>query len=163
MSISPQVATGFLNTICTDISHGLTGGGSGEVDIIKVVTEPFVDLIVQVCHMPVNFVYNCLFFCLIYSHLFATQINSTVLDEWAIGNCHNCELQQRHCPEFDSPDKCNYFFNLFEWEDWIVGTILAVVSLVMLCGCLILMVKLLNSLLKGEKLENNFVFALLTV
>ncbi len=107
----------------TEIADGLAGGGSGEVDIIKIITEPFVDLIIQ--------------------------INGTVLDEWAVGNCHDCELQKRHCPEFDSPDKCKYLFNLVTWEDWIVGTILAVMALVMLCTCLIFMVKLLQSLLQG--------------
>ncbi len=106
------------------MASGLTGGGgSGEVDIIKVITDPLVRLVVQ--------------------------INGTVLDLWAVGKCDGCELQKRHCPDLDSPDECGYLFNLFKLQDWVAGAALAVVSLAMLCTCLIFMVKTLNSLLQG--------------
>lgn len=36
-------------------------------------------------------------------------------------------------------------------EDWAVGVILLVISLLMLCGCLIGMVKILNSMMKGNE------------
>ena len=35
-------------------------------------------------------------------------------------------------------------------EDWVAGILLLVIALVMLCGALMLMVKLLNSLLQGN-------------
>ena len=36
-------------------------------------------------------------------------------------------------------------------EDWVAGIILLIFSLFLLCGALMLMVKLLNSLLQGKK------------
>lgn len=43
-----------------------------------------------------------------------------------------------------------FLFNMFNLGDLAVGVILLVVSLVLLCGCLILLVKVLSSLLKGK-------------
>lgn len=40
------------------------------------------------------------------------------------------------------------FANL-DWPEWTVGLILLVISLVTLCGCLVLMVKILNSMFNG--------------
>lgn len=41
-------------------------------------------------------------------------------------------------------------------EDWAVGVILLFISLFMLCGCLIGLVKILNSMMKG-KFNSNIV------
>ena len=38
-------------------------------------------------------------------------------------------------------------------EDAVVGVILLVISLVVLCGCLIILVKILNSLMQGKTLQ----------
>ncbi len=43
-----------------------------------------------------------------------------------------------------------FLFNLFNFSDLTVGVILLVVSLILLCGCLICLVKVLSSLLKGK-------------
>jgi sodium-dependent phosphate cotransporter len=119
-----QAATNMLYHMCSSIADQLTGGGSGEVDIIKVITEPFVDLIIQ--------------------------INSTVLEDWAADECDDCQLQKIYCPDLESDTRCDYLFNYFGWEDWIVGAILVVASLLLLCLALIFMVKILNSLLQGD-------------
>ncbi|XP_071502414.1 sodium-dependent phosphate transport protein 2C-like [Diadema antillarum] len=47
-------------------------------------------------------------------------------------------------------EKCHFLFNGTGLSDRAIGGILLVIALVMLCGCLIMMVKTLNSLLKGR-------------
>jgi len=77
----------MLYHMCTGIADQLAGGGSGEVDIIKVITDPFVDLIIQ--------------------------INSTVLEDWAADECDDCKLQKIYCPDLESDTRCDYLFNFF--------------------------------------------------
>lgn len=43
-----------------------------------------------------------------------------------------------------------FLFNIFNFGDVTIGIILLIVSLSMLCGCLICLVKVLSSLLKGN-------------
>nr|XP_054751955.1 sodium-dependent phosphate transport protein 2A-like [Lytechinus pictus] len=47
-------------------------------------------------------------------------------------------------------EKCHFVFNDTGLSDRAIGGILLVIALVMLCGCLIMMVKTLNSVLKGR-------------
>ena len=109
------------------IADGLVGDeteGINEIKTIQYITEPLTDLIVQ--------------------------MNDTVLEEWAVGRCDNCTLLVIYCPE-DSNDKCKYLLNVGDpLEDWVAGLIVTIMALVILCGALILMVKLLNSLLQGR-------------
>ncbi|XP_008049971.2 sodium-dependent phosphate transport protein 2B [Carlito syrichta] len=46
--------------------------------------------------------------------------------------------------------KCKHIFVNFNLPDVAVGTILLIISLIALCGCLIIIVKLLGSVLKGQ-------------
>ncbi len=106
-------------------------GGTANDDFegLSVITDPFVDLIVQ--------------------------INSTVLNEWAAGDCETCHLLKDYCPEYDEqpvsewPD-CKYLLALGDLEDWEAGLISVFIALFMLFTSLILMVKLLNSILTGN-------------
>lgn len=43
-----------------------------------------------------------------------------------------------------------FLFNLFNFDDLTVGIMLLIISLVLLSGCLIFLVKVLSSLLKGK-------------
>ena len=52
--------------------------------------------------------------------------------------------------DWDAEKKCDFFFNLFDLSDWTVGLILLFAALFVLCGSLIFIVKILNSLLKGK-------------
>ena len=36
------------------------------------------------------------------------------------------------------------------WEDWVIGLILFLVTIVILCTCLVLIVKILNSIFSGH-------------
>lgn len=48
------------------------------------------------------------------------------------------------------PDRyCSFLFAKVNWPDWAIGLVLLILSLIVLCFCLILLVKILQSLLKG--------------
>lgn len=113
------------------MSSSLVGASGSDVKILKYITEPFVDLIVQ--------------------------IDSSLIGDWVKDvNC-NCTLVKHYCPpsgmdaecwQTDLPH-CVHMFAKSSLADWEVGLILVFLSLFVLCGSLILMVKILNSLLKG--------------
>lgn len=46
-------------------------------------------------------------------------------------------------------DYCEHLFAKLNWPDWGIGLLLLMVSLIILCLCLFLLVKILQSLLKG--------------
>ena len=98
-----------------------------------------------------------------YKHLscmlaFFIQIDSDVIPQWAAGECQNCTLLLKTC-ENDAGEefKCKYFFNLFEISDLVCGIILVCISLIVLCGSLLVMVKTLNSLLQGNERTNEMI------
>ncbi len=114
----------YTSDAIADALVGDSTDGISEIKTIQYITEPLTDLIVQ--------------------------MNGTVLELWAVGECGNCTLLQIHCPELDSPDKCHYLLNVGDpLEDWVAGLIVTIMALIVLCGALILMVKILNSLLQG--------------
>ncbi len=48
------------------------------------------------------------------------------------------------------PEKyCGFLFSKIFWPDWGIGLLLLILSIACLCTCLILLVKLLQSMLKG--------------
>ena len=46
-------------------------------------------------------------------------------------------------------ERCGFIFAHVSWPDWGVGLLLLILSLLSLCTCLIVLVKLLQSMLKG--------------
>ena len=125
-----QIATGFLYFICSKLAENAIGTSSGEVKILKYITEPFTDLVVQ--------------------------IKSSRIADWTAGENLNCTLVQHYCPTekvdcwVEAKPYCTHMFAKSHMEDWEIGLILVILSLFILCGSLILMVKILNSLLQGR-------------
>lgn len=76
------------------------------------------------------------------------QVDERVLEKWS-GNltCENCRLLFS-CQDNQDP-QCKYFFNIPSMSDQSIGGVLVFLSLIVLCSSLIIMVKILNSLLKG--------------
>ncbi|KAK2717516.1 sodium-dependent phosphate transport protein 2B-like [Artemia franciscana] len=120
---------GYLEFVSGEITSGLSesSGAGGEIEILKVITGPAVDLIVQ--------------------------LNKTVLDKWALGEWQDVNsLLKTVCGPKNNTYKCtisDYLFADTGMSDAAVGSILLVISLVILCICLVVLVKILNSILKG--------------
>lgn len=85
------------------------------------------------------------------------QINKTAIEELAIGIDHgpNQTLLKHWCKFNEKSDdspliRCKFLFESVNWADWTIGLILLVVSVFLLCACLICLVKLLNSLFSDK-------------
>ncbi|XP_057371629.1 sodium-dependent phosphate transport protein 2B-like [Daphnia carinata] len=125
----PIFGVGYLEWLSGVIVNGVnTSSGEGEIKILTVVTDPFVDLIIQ--------------------------LDSKVLKGWANDDprYENASLIQQCGGNVTDPIPCDGEF-LFEdtgMEDWAVGLILLAISLIILCSCLIFLVKILNSMMQGH-------------
>ncbi|CAL8121936.1 unnamed protein product [Orchesella dallaii] len=151
-----EVITGYLYyaskaTVDLIISDSQSGS---DIQILSVITNPFVDLIVQ--------------------------LNDTVLECWATPNCtdaddaslikefcktakteivvhervvnHNGKeiLNIRDVATQEDLQRCDFLFAGTNMSDAAAGAIILVTSLFVLCFCLIMIVKVLNSVLKGH-------------
>ncbi|CAG7833929.1 unnamed protein product [Allacma fusca] len=145
-----EVCTGYLFHLTSAIMSGIrreTASG-GEIQILTVITKPFVNLIVQ--------------------------LDKKVLECWSKPGCETYEnaslikscsktktsyplLNESDSSSFNLTDnstgssggKC-FLFAGTSLSDEISGAIVLVGSLTVLCVCLILIVKVLNSVLKGQ-------------
>ncbi|KZS21381.1 Sodium-dependent phosphate transporter [Daphnia magna] len=120
---------GYLEWLSGEIVKGVnSSSGAGEVTLLNAIIDPFVDKIIQ--------------------------LDSQVLEGWAANDSRydNASLIKQCGENITDPVPCDGEF-LFEntgLEDWAVGLILLFMSLFMLCGCLVGLVKILNSMMKGH-------------
>ncbi|XP_059082835.1 sodium-dependent phosphate transport protein 2B-like [Tigriopus californicus] len=118
--LSLEVICHPLQLVAEGVAHGIVPSNATEIKILKYITEPFTDLIVQ--------------------------IDSDVLNDWSTNIENNATTLLEDC---DAKD-CFYLFELFaSLPDWALGLILVIASLIILVGSLMIMVKILNSLLQG--------------
>ncbi|KAL3972911.1 ADP-ribosylation factor GTPase-activating protein 2/3 [Sarotherodon galilaeus] len=141
-----EVASGFM----TRLSHLLVTTlrlepGEEAPELLKVITEPVTKLIIQLDK------------CVITGIAMGKEgmRNRSLVKEW----CQTDPVMSHHNVSTESCDpshdlqthvKCRHLFASAEMSDLTVGLILLVTSLAVLCTCLLLLVKLLNSLLKGQ-------------
>nr|XP_025843705.1 sodium-dependent phosphate transport protein 2C isoform X2 [Vulpes vulpes] len=125
--------------------------GGQAPDILKVLTKPLTHLIVQ------------LDTDMIASSASGNATNGSLIKRWCgtrevmtSGNSSDCEATiSGPCPESNSSTvveqlPCHHLFVGTELTDLAVGFILLAASLLLLCTCLVLIVKLLNSVLRGR-------------
>ncbi|XP_007168516.2 sodium-dependent phosphate transport protein 2B isoform X2 [Balaenoptera acutorostrata] len=138
--------------------------GEDAPELLKVITDPFTKLIIQLDKKVINQIAMndetaknksmIKIWCKTFTNV--TERNVTVpspdnctspslcwtdgLHTWTIKNVTHQE----------NIAKCQHIFVNFNLPDVVVGTILLVVSLLVLCSCLILIVKLLGSVLRGQ-------------
>ncbi|KTG39706.1 hypothetical protein cypCar_00016648 [Cyprinus carpio] len=80
-----------------------------------------------------------------------TVIILTTIQNVTASNCSNFPCWElKNVTEITNIKKCNHIFVNTNLSDLAVGLILLACSLLILCTCLILIVKLLNSMLKGQ-------------
>ncbi|XP_041579710.1 sodium-dependent phosphate transport protein 2C isoform X3 [Vulpes lagopus] len=125
--------------------------GGQAPDILKVLTKPLTHLIVQ------------LDTDMIASSASGNATNGSLIKRWCgtrevmtSGNSSDCGATiSGPCPESNSSTvveqlPCHHLFVGTELTDLAVGFILLAASLLLLCTCLVLIVKLLNSVLRGR-------------
>ncbi|XP_060589268.1 sodium-dependent phosphate transport protein 2B-like isoform X2 [Ruditapes philippinarum] len=144
--------TGYLYHLSemTKNSMNLESSTGGDQEFLKTLTEPFTTLIIQVdkkiieqiAHgIPEAMNKSIIKHCCVKEDVEVTKWNTSTHWNYSYTDSESVCLE-----------KCKYLFEgvADSWGDTTVGIVLLVVALVILCACLILIVKTLNSMLKGK-------------
>ncbi|XP_062391633.1 sodium-dependent phosphate transport protein 2A [Sardina pilchardus] len=121
--------------------------GEEAPELLKVLTEPLTKLVIQLDKSVITGLamgdegMRNRSLVKVWCHGSIHRITSNISSE--NGTAENVTLERYH-------QKCRHLFVDSSLSDLAVGIILLAVSLLVLCTCLILLVKLLNSLLKGQ-------------
>ncbi|XP_062977639.1 sodium-dependent phosphate transport protein 2A [Elgaria multicarinata webbii] len=154
-----EVASGYLHRI-TKVAVAALNFRSGQdaPELLKVITEPFTGLIIQLDKSVITGIatgdeslHNKSLIRL-WCDAPIPQISSTDT-KGKLLNCSSlapCRLDSPGNFSSAMQQKCNHLFVDSSLPDLAVGLMLLAGSLVVLCTCLIMLVKLLNSVLKGQ-------------
>lgn len=148
-----EVITGYLEKLSGVIvdSMNLQTNKAGKVDFLKVITKPFTKLIIQIDKKVIENIATGKLkddSASIIKHVCCDKmknktievINGTLVEQVKTVkvNCGSCKFL------FESVSRDG------GWSDAAVGAVLLVIALVLLCSCLVAIVKLLHSLLRGQ-------------
>uniref|UniRef100_A0A6Q2XNH3 Sodium-dependent phosphate transport protein 2B n=1 Tax=Esox lucius TaxID=8010 RepID=A0A6Q2XNH3_ESOLU len=115
-------------------------GGDNAPDLLNVITDPLTNSIIEVIAGFHRLTLE--------NKTVSSADNCTVgAPCWVVGNQ---TWTQINVTETINLERCSHIFAYSDLPDLAVGLILLAVSLLILCSCLILIVKLLNSMLKGQ-------------
>ncbi|KAH0629942.1 hypothetical protein JD844_012436 [Phrynosoma platyrhinos] len=129
-----EVATGYLYRITNIVVTTLKfHGGQDAPEILKVITEPFTSLIIQLDKSVITGIATGN----------ESLYNQSLIQVW-------CEAPFRQVRVLLGRQHGHHLFVESSLPDLAVGFLLLAGSLIMLCACLIMLVKLLNSVLKGQ-------------
>uniref|UniRef100_A0A8C7TDF1 Sodium-dependent phosphate transport protein 2B n=1 Tax=Oncorhynchus mykiss TaxID=8022 RepID=A0A8C7TDF1_ONCMY len=144
-----EAATGVLYKLTKIVIDSFNiQGGDNAPDLLNVITDPLTSAIIEVG-------------AAFYHHEQAKDRTFTLLNI-TVPSAANCTIgvpcwvegnktwTQINVTETINLERCNHIFAYANLPDLAVGLILLALSLLILCTCLILIVKLLNSMLKGQ-------------
>uniref|UniRef100_A0A8C7ZU32 Solute carrier family 34 member 2a n=1 Tax=Oryzias sinensis TaxID=183150 RepID=A0A8C7ZU32_9TELE len=133
-----EVASGYLYRVTKLIIDSFQIQTGEAPDLLNVITDPLTESIIQLDKSVISGV--------------ATgdpeARNKSLIKKWCLTYTNTVRWAGK-CAEPD-PLKCKHAFVNVNLPDLAVGLILLALSLLVLCTCLILIVKLLNSMLKGQ-------------
>lgn len=138
--------------------------GEDAPDILKVITDPFTKLIIQLDKKVIQQIAmgdsEAQNKSLI--KIWCKTISNVIEENVTVPSPDNCTSPSycwtdgvqtwtiQNVTQKENIAKCQHIFVNFNLPDLAVGIILLVVSLLVLCGCLIMIVKLLGSVLRGQ-------------
>ncbi|KAI2668682.1 Sodium-dependent phosphate transport protein 2B [Labeo rohita] len=149
-----EIATGYLEKLTDLIVESFNiQSGENAPDLLNVITDPLTDSIVQLDKSVISGIATgdpeaknkslILVWC--------KTASNTTLQNVTASNCTGFPCWElKNVTEVINIKKCNHIFVNTTLSDLAVGLILLAGSLLILCTCLILIVKLLNSMLKGQ-------------
>ncbi|XP_019936286.2 solute carrier family 34 member 2b [Paralichthys olivaceus] len=157
-----EVATGVLYKLTGLIIDSFNiQGGENAPDLLNVITDPLTDSIIQLDKSVIAGIATG----------DAAARNKSLIKVWCktetnttfwnvtVENCTagavcwvdgNLTWTEMNTTWTDYQEKCKHLFANTDLPDLAIGLILLALSLLVLCTCLILIVKLLNSMLKGQ-------------
>ncbi|XP_054995770.1 sodium-dependent phosphate transport protein 2B [Sorex araneus] len=160
-----EAATHYLELLTNLVVNSFHfKNGEDAPALLKVITDPFTKLIIQLDKKVINQIAMndemaknksmVKIWCKTFTNM--TQMNVTVPSPL---NCTSPDLcwtdgsqtwTLKNVTYKENIDKCQHIFVNFNLPDLAIGIILLIVSLLVLCGCLIMIVKILGSVLKGQ-------------
>uniref|UniRef100_A0A2K6USV3 Sodium-dependent phosphate transport protein 2A n=1 Tax=Saimiri boliviensis boliviensis TaxID=39432 RepID=A0A2K6USV3_SAIBB len=143
-----EAATGYLHHVTQLVVASFNiHGGHDAPDLLKIITEPFTKLIIQLDKSVITSIATG----------DESLRNHSLIRVWcrpdsteAPTSMSRAEANSSQTLGNATMEKCKHIFVDTGLPDLAVGLILLAGSLVLLCTCLILLVKMLNSLLKGQ-------------
>ncbi|KAF4014901.1 hypothetical protein G4228_005713 [Cervus hanglu yarkandensis] len=143
-----EAATGYLHHITRLVVASFNiRGGRDAPDLLKIITEPFTKLIIQLDKSVITSLASG----------DESLRNHSLIRVWCYPDptevptpMPRAEANTSRMVRNATLEKCNHIFVDTGLPDLAVGLILLAGSLALLCTCLILLVKMLNSLLKGQ-------------
>ncbi|XP_036071220.1 sodium-dependent phosphate transport protein 2A-like [Oryzias melastigma] len=129
-----EALSGLLRRLSQAVVDALQlSGGEDAPELLKVLTKPLTELIVQLDQSVITAI----------AAGDQSARNKSLVKRW-------CQISTIMVCLLHSSIMCRHLFAGCSLSDLAIGLILLACSLLVLCGCLILLVKLLNSLLKGQ-------------
>uniref|UniRef100_A0A9J8DBE7 Solute carrier family 34 member 2a n=1 Tax=Cyprinus carpio carpio TaxID=630221 RepID=A0A9J8DBE7_CYPCA len=149
-----EVATGYLVKL-TDLivkSFNIQSGENAPA-LLNVITDPLTQSIIELDETVISGIAvgdpEAKNKSLI--KVWCQTASNTTIQNVTASNCSNFPCWElKNVTEITNIKKCNHIFVNTNLSDLAVGLILLACSLLILCTCLILIVKLLNSMLKGQ-------------
>ncbi|XP_077140094.1 sodium-dependent phosphate transport protein 2C [Ranitomeya variabilis] len=159
-----ELGTGYLFHVSNAIIKSFNiHNGANAPDILKVITRPFTDLIIMLDSKVIagNAVGNPEYANSSLIKRWCVTNETTVTEHIPATNLTNCSAVtcltnasgtfiENNITIKQNVERCYHIFAQVNLSDIGVGFILLTASLLVLCTCLILIVKLLNSVLKGQ-------------
>ncbi|XP_059923218.1 solute carrier family 34 member 2b [Gadus macrocephalus] len=157
-----EVATGVLYKLTKLMIDSFNiQGGDNAPDLLNVITDPLTSSIIELDKSVISLIATgdtaarnmSLIKSWCKTSKNTTRWNETVLACPVGGICWqegNMTWTQNNFTEVTNLERCSHIFANTSLPDLAVGLILLAMSLFVLCSCLILIVKLLNSMLKGQ-------------
>ncbi|KAK2908680.1 hypothetical protein Q8A67_004517 [Cirrhinus molitorella] len=149
-----EIATGYLEKLTDLIVESFNiQSGENAPDLLNVITDPLTNAIVQLDESVISGIATgdpeAKNKSLI--KVWCKTASNTTLQNVTASNCSYFPCWEwKNVTEIINIKKCNHIFVNTTLSDLAVGLILLACSLLILCTCLILIVKLLNSMLKGQ-------------
>lgn len=160
-----EVISGYLYHLTNVIVESFhLESGEDAPELLKVITDPFTKLIIELDKSVINAI----------ATNDESAKNKSLVKVWCITetnvtlqnvtippseNCTSSELcwsegnvtwTMKNISETEYITKCRHLFAETDLPDLAIGLILLALSLLVLCSCLVMIVKLLNSVLKGQ-------------
>ncbi|XP_069507633.1 sodium-dependent phosphate transport protein 2A isoform X2 [Ambystoma mexicanum] len=158
-----EVATGYLHHVTRlVVATFKIESGKDAPDLLKILTEPFTKLVIQLDRTVITGIAigdetlrNKSLIRILCQEKPDMVTNATFMDGLQSCSSPGQCLLDRNATELmgnmvTEAEKCNHLFVNSHLPDLAVGLILLAGSLVVLCTCLVMLVKILNSTLKGQ-------------
>ncbi|KAM6963075.1 solute carrier family 34 member 2b [Aplochiton taeniatus] len=160
-----EVATGVLYKLTKLLIDSFNiQGGDNAPDLLKVITDPLTSAIIQLDKSVISDIATgdpaarnkslIKIWCKTETNLTLMNVTVPGIENCTVGALcwqeGNLTWTEKNVSETINLQKCDHIFVNANLPDLAVGLILLALSLLVLCSCLILIVKLLNSMLKGQ-------------